>query len=359
MIWCYVLYAAVLGGTPLSLIKNVSLRTLIQRYYLTILVIALILFVILRLAGPSRDFESYIIWFNTIISGEATPALKLKDPAFFIISCVSGWIGLDFLGVLLVFTVITVNTQLYFARLTSNAQYLTLYFYLIFCRLFILQDYTQIRAALAVVLMSLSIILASKSRKASSLGIYVLSLVFHLSAILSLPLMIMALAGSKLRSRAWIFLLVPGVIAVKLGQARISAIASGFSRIAIFIHDKDFYRYREDPHVVNYFAFSFLIRVAFLLIVTFFYWEKLPRQDRFAVLGASMGLFYYVAFSSFAEGVSVRSSELFALLELLVFMIPFNYMKRNWRILYAVASIILAFVYYHTTLLLLPSFNAN
>ncbi len=350
MQWYYFIFCAALSGIPICLINNRPARLLCQKYYFFVLVVLLVLFAGFRSSEVDRDYLNYLGWFNGIAAGDLSPIDWLKDPAFVVSSYFLASIGFGYVGVTLLYAAISVNAKLYFSRLVSGGRWLTLFFYLVLCRSFIRQEMTQTRAGVAIALMSISISLASRGEKRKSILVYCLALAFHLSVLLGLPIFIITFRGFEVRSRLWLASLLPVALVLKFALQNILQLLADFSRVSPYLNGG------YDTEQVKVFTAYFVIRVAALLFVIIVYWDKLSAEQRLASLCTAVGLFFLLALSA-NDALALRSADVFGLFELVVFMIPMQFIRGHLRLAYAVLIICLGFGFFRASLQLIGPYQ--
>ncbi len=343
MYWYYYIYGLVLCGVPLSLVNDGKLRRFIQRLYFPFVVFLLAIFAGLRSPSVDRDYGSYLDWFNWIAAGSLVPQDWVKDPAFVLSSYVISWFGWNYVGVTLFYATTALVAQLYFSKMASHRRWITLFFYLVICRVFIGSEMTQTRAAVAISLMSISILLAFKGKRKIALLLYVVALTFHLSALIGLPPFVLAMLNVQLRSRWWIFSLAPASFFARIALQNVLPILSQISRASDYVNGN------YSTESVRLLSVYFVVRVLALVLVMISYWNKLSSGNRLAVFCCSLGLFVQIALSS-NDALALRGAEVFALFDTCVFMIPLDYLKGNFRILYAAGLVFLGFVLFHSAL---------
>ncbi len=350
MQWYYLIFLAALSGIPICLVNRSPLRRLCQKYYSFGLVLLLVLFAGLRSSEVDRDYMNYLGWFNGIAAGDLSVTDWLKDPAFVVVSYLLASIGFGYVGVTLIYAAVSVNAKLYFSRFVSGGRWLTLFFYLVVCRSFIRQEMTQTRASVAIVLMSISIYLASKEEKRKAILLYCFALIFHLSVLLGLPIFLLTLRGFKVRSRLWLALLLPIALVLKFALQNILQLLADFSRVSPYLNGG------YDVEQVKVFTAYFVIRVAALLFVVIVYWGRLSPEQRLATLCTTVGLFFLLALSA-NDALALRSADVFGLFELVVFMIPMQFIRGHLRLVYAVFIICLGVGFFSASLELIGPYQ--
>ncbi|MHB8387946.1 MAG: EpsG family protein [Acidobacteriaceae bacterium] len=343
MYWYYFIYGLVLCGVALSLINDEKLRRRIQGLYFPFVLFVLAIFAGLRSPDVDWDYGSYLDWFNSVTAGNLVAQDWAKDPAFVLASYIVSGFGLSYIGVTLFYATTALVAQLYFSKMASHRRWITLFFYLVICSAFIGSEMTQTRAAVAIPLMSISILLAFKGKRKIALLLYVVALTFHLSALIGLPPFVLAMLNVQLRSRWWILSLLPAALFARISLQNVLPVLSQISRVSDYLNGN------YSTEGVRLLSVYFVVRVLALALVMIFYWNKLSWENRLAVFCCSFGLFIQIALSS-NDALALRGAEVFALFDICVFMIPLDYLKGNFRILYAAGLVFLGLVFFHSTL---------
>jgi hypothetical protein len=351
MPWYYIPYFASLSGTTLIFINKVHLRSFFQRYGFIVLACFLIIFAGLRAPNVDGDYNNYLEWFNGIAAGNLTAADWLKDPAFDLISLVIASIGWSYVGVTLVYAAISITTKIYFSRLVfENSRWIGLLFYLIFCRTFIRHEMTQTRAGVAIGLMSASVILAVKKEKRKSLLLFILSLTFHLSTIIGLPLLILASSRDVIKSRLWIFSLFPIALLLKVLLQGLLGALTNLERLAPYLNGS------YSVEKVHLFSAYFFIRIFVLMLVTIGFWRRLSHLERLVTFAAGLGLMLLIALSA-NDALALRCADIFGLFELVMFVIPLNHIRGNLRLIYAFFIAIIGLGFFLSSLELIDPYQ--
>jgi hypothetical protein len=350
MPWYYLPYFASLSGTTLLFINKINWRTFIQRYGFIILGSLLIIFAGLRAPNVDGDYNNYREWFNGIAAGSLTTADWLKDPAFNVISLSVTSLGWSYVGVTLIYAAISVVTKIYFSRLVFDGRWVGVLFYLIVCRTFIRHEMTQTRAGVAIGLMSTSIILASLNEKRKALLIFVVSLTFHISAIIGLPLLLLAASRTVIKSRLWIFSLFPIAIFLKFLLQGLLGALTDFERLAPYLNGD------YSVEKVQLFSAYFFIRITVLMLVTVVFWKRLSQLERLVTFATGLGLMLLIALSA-NDALALRCADIFGLFELVVFVIPLKHIRGNLRLAYALFVIAIGLGFFQSSLNLIDPYR--
>lgn len=333
----YLIYFLVLAGAGLAFENRTEWCHLLQKTYLPFMLAILFFFASLRAAGVDRDYQNYLEWYGQVASGDLTLLSWAKDPAYVLISYIAASIGAPFTFVVFVFSGIALLLTIVFIWEVFPNRWFSLFFYIIFCRFFFPYEMTQIRAAAAIPLMSISIMLAYKNKTWAAVTLFVCALAFHLSVIIALPILLLVLFGVRFESRAWIISLIPlGVAGFYMLQSLLSALAD-FSRAAVYLNGN------YDVKSVRLLSVYFVVCTA-ALFYAFIVWNKLSSRDRLLVFSSAIGLFYQAVLSS-NDALALRMSEVLGLFQVAVLVIPLSHLRGNFRVAYLIFLIALGAIF--------------
>jgi hypothetical protein len=333
----YFVYAIVLCGVPICFVNDASLRRQMQWIYFAFTVPLLILFAGMRAPFVDADYYNYVLWFNDIRRGDADLSEWFRDPLFSLISTFISFVGGSYLVVTLIFAVISLPLKLYLASKFVDNRWLTLFFYLLFCHFYLLLDMTEIRAAVAIPLMALSLYWACESKRRRALLTFLLAAIFHFSVILALPVLMLLLIGIKLRSRWWVIVLAPLACAASLTfKGALDALGNVY-RLSEYV-DPD-----EAQGTLTLKSPFFAVLLLVVLIGVFVVWQRLSLHYRVAVFCSGLGLFFFVIFLS-SKPLADRCKDLFEIYSLLLFVVFMQLLQGSKRYVYAAALIVMGFV---------------
>ena len=343
MIWYYAVYCLVSLGLPTCLVDDRNWRRVVQQFYFLCTVPTLILFSGLRSSAIDRDYANYHAWFDWVASGSLVGSDWRKDPAFVLVSYVVAHLGWAYAAVALIYATCAMLAQLEVSKQVSGGRWLTLYFYLVICRTFIPENMTAVRASVAIPLMSVSFVLAARGEKRRALILYLIALCFHLSALIGLPVLVLALLNVQILSRWWIISLAPVAICVKISLWKVLTLLSGMDRVSHYIHGD------YSTKGISLLSVYFIVRVLALLIIFSFYWRKLSKEQRLATMASSIGVFIQIVLSS-NDALALRGAEVFVFFDLYIFMIPLDHLKGIRRVLYMAGLVLLGLVFFRSSL---------
>ena len=184
-----------------------------SKYYLysyIITIFFLMLFCGLRVIGIDRDSYMYSIYFE-MLKGMTLSQSFFENNERFEIGYVffnKIFAGIGFTAMLLFISLITVGIKGYVFFKYSAMPFFSTFIY--FCMFFILREFTQLRDALSVTFLILSILLYYQNKKWVSFLMFLLAFSFHIIAIVYLPIIIFLHYFKD--KRYYYFLLVSGLI---------------------------------------------------------------------------------------------------------------------------------------------------
>lgn len=332
----FYIYGLVASGIVICFLGDTTLRRVSQLLYCFVVLVVLALFASLRSPNVDRDFQQYVMWFNVIQSGDAPLIAWLRDPAFAFFSFIAVKLGLGYQAVAFTYALLGLIATWRFAAAVSMQRWITLFFYLLFCQYYIVLEMTEIRAAVAIPLMALSLYLASQNKRRQAIWTYLLAMLFHFSAIVALPLLIMLLTGSRFRTRRWLVALIAIGAVASLTMRSLIDLLSGLYRISEYLNGG---AEQNDLRVVSWYALAHLLTIAVPVALL---WKKLNRHERMATIGCAIGLMFFVVFG-WNTGLATRCLYIFDVYWLLIMMMILDRLKDNARIFYIAFLTIVGF----------------
>ncbi len=323
----FYIYGLVASGVLICFLRDTTMRRVSQALYCVVILFALAMFAGMRSPNVDRDFNDYAMWFDLIQSGHAPLFAWIRDPAFAVFSYVAAKLGFAYPAVAFLYALLGLLATWCFAVAVSMQRWVTLFFYLLFCQYYIVLEMTEIRAAVAIPLMALSLYLASQGRRRQAVGIYVLALIFHFSVIVALPLLVLVLYGARFRTRGWLIALIVFGAVASIAMRSVIDLLSGLYRISEYLNGGE---EENDLRVISWYALAHLLVIAVPVAVL---WKKLTLHQRVATLGCSAGLMFFVIFG-WNTGLATRLLYIFDVYWLLIMMMILEHLKGNARIFY-------------------------
>jgi len=349
MLWYYLMLWLAMGGAAISMQRNRLVRGYFGVLYFSSSVFVLAMLVGLRSSSP--DYDSYSEWFSYVSANHLVAGDWIKDPAFVLVSAATSSLGLTFVSVSIIFAFAALLSQFTFSILTIDKRLSTLLFFLVFCRTFAGSDMAAIRSAVAIPLMSISIILAFRGKKRLAIAIYCISIAFHLSAVIGIVPLLLAVCGVKFRSRGWILSVIAFAIIARFGLSQMLGLLSQTSRVAVYL---DVMMVQNGPPTA-YLAYI-AARILLMAFILAFLWNKTSPEDRMVLFCFSVGISLQVLFI-FNNALSWRSSDVFGLLDLCVLMIPFKWVTEGTRLAYTGVLVALGMLFFYSGLSILGPYR--
>jgi len=339
MYWYYVIIGLVLCGVVLSLEKDEKIRRYLQIVYFPSILCVLALFVGFRSSSP--DYGSYLDWFDSISRGSLVAADWGKDPAFVLVSYIVCMLRGKFVVVALVFATTALASQFCFCRTVSDRKWITLFFYLVVCRTFIGSDMASIRSAVAIPLMSISIVVASRGKRKFALLLYLVALTCHLSVLIGLLPFVLSMSKVRFSSRWWIVSVAFATIIVWVFLENIVVLLSFASRLSIYTSNLG-----EGHGPPSAYYIYIMMRMLFLALIMMLCWDNLSAESRLALFCYSIGICLQIVLL-FNNALSWRSSDIFGLFDIYALTIPLKLLSGRSQAAYAVGLVALggAFAY--------------
>ncbi len=332
----FLIYGLVASGIVICFLGDTTLRRVSQALYCVVILFALALFASLRSPNVDRDFHDYALWFGLIQSGDAPLFAWFRDPAFAVFSFIAAKLGLGYQAVAFTYALLGLVATWRFAVAASMQRWITLFFYLLFCQYYIVLEMTEIRAAVAIPLMALSLYLASQGQRRQAIWTYLLALLFHFSVIIALPLLILLFAGARFRTRRWLIVLIVIGAVASLTMRGLINLLSGLYRISEFMSGGE---EENDLRVISWYALAHLLTLAIPVALL---WKKLNLHQRMATIGCAIGLAIFVIFG-WNTGLATRCLYIFDVYWLLIMMMILEKLEGNARIFYVAFLVIVGF----------------
>ena len=332
----FYIYGLVASGVLICFLGDITLRRVAQGLYFVSVLLVLALFAGMRSPNVDRDFPNYVMWFDLIKAGDAPLFAWLRDPAFAIFSWIAVKLSLGYAAVAFTYALLGLIATWRFAAAVSMQRWVTLFFYLLFCQYFIVGEMTEIRAAVAIPLMALSLYQAAQGRRRQAVWTYLLALLFHFSVIIASPLLALLFSGVRFRTRNWVVILIVAGVVASITMHGLIELLSGLYRIDEFLNGGS---EQNDLRVVSWYALAHLFTIAIPVALL---WKKLNLHQRVATIACSIGLTLFVIFG-WNTGLATRFLYVFDIYWLLILMMILERLKGNSRIFYVAFLAIMGF----------------
>jgi EpsG family len=346
----FVIYGLVVAGIFICFFGDTRLRRVAQFLYFIVILFVLAMFAGMRSPNVDRDFNDYATWFGLIQSGDAPLFAWIRDPAFAVFSFIAAKLGLAYPAVAFVYALLGLLATWRFAAAVSSGRWVTLFFYLLFCQYFIVLEMTEIRAAVAIPLMALSLYLASQGLRGQAIGTYVLAMIFHFSVIIALPFLVLVLAGARFRTRGWLVTMIALAAVASVAMRSVIDLLSGLYRVSEYLNGG---AEENDLRVISWYALAHLLTIGIPVALL---WKRLDLHQRLATLGCSAGLILFIVFG-WNTGLATRFLYIFDVYWLLILMIVLESLKGNSRIFYIAFLVLVGFSLYCKSLMYVEPYS--
>lgn len=332
----FLIYGLVASGILICFLGDTTLRRVSQFLYCVVILFVLALFAGMRSPNVDRDFQNYAMWFDLIQSGDAPLIAWIRDPAFAVFSWMAAELGLGYAAVAFTYALLGLIATWRFAAAVSMQRWVTLFFYLLFCQYYIVLEMTEIRAAVAIPLMALSLYQASRGERRAAIWTYLLALLFHFSVIIALPLLALLWYGARFRTRKWLVALIAAGAIASVTMRSLIDLLSGLYRISEYMNGG---AEEHDLRVISWYALAHLLTIAIPVALL---WKKLSLHQRMATIGCSIGLTLFVVFG-WNTGLATRCLYIFDIYWLLIMMMILETLRGNSRIFYVAFLVLVGF----------------
>jgi EpsG family len=339
----FYIYGLVAAGVLICFLDDSPLRRVAQWVYFAVVLFVLATFAGMRSPGVDRDFNDYATWFSLIQSGDAPRLAWMRDPAFAAFAWIASRLGFAYPAVAFVYALLGLLATWRFAVAVSARRWVTLFFYLLFCQYYIVLDMTEIRAAVAIPLMALSLYYASEGRRLRAGVIFVAALFFHFSVIVALPFLCLLCWGVRFKTRGWLYALIALGALASLTMRSVIDLLSGLYRVSEYLNGG---AEENDLRVISWYALAHLMIIAIPVCLL---WKRLNLHQRMATIASSTGLMLFLIFG-WNTGLATRLLYIFDLYWLLIMMIVLEQLKRETRILYVAFLALVGFALFWKSL---------
>jgi EpsG family len=342
----WILYGWMIGFAVFNVVTLGDARAkFYSQFGVAVTLLTLALIAGLRGTFVDPDMINYLSWFSWLDRTYESQVESVRDPIFALsaISFVRTNLPISFY--FLIIAIASTMTKWIFLRISRYTALTGLFLYLFFCRFYFLHDMTQIRAGLGIALSSLAIVLLCQRRFGLGFGLFALGIGVHLVASLMLPIAFVALSRAQLGAR---WPLASMLIISILLSFRIDSIISAvglynFSRTS---------NYLDGSYEVNantLFSVYFIVRSAVAGLIILLYWDVLSKLERTILYAVVLGICLQISFLNL-DVFSLRSSEVFAMFDVLMLLIPILRMSQMLSLTYCFTIISLGFVFFVSAL---------
>lgn len=201
---------------------------------------------------------------------------------------------------------------------------------------------TQIRAAVAISIMSITVLEFFEHRRLRGFFVLLLAVIFHFSAVLVLPVCLVLSFGGTFASRRWIAALAALAVAGYFAFQKISLL------LALFARTSDYITGAYETTNASLFSVYLLFRVAIVLLATVTLWNRLRAPERLLIVCSAFGVTLEIALAS-NDTFALRAGELFGLFDVASALVILSYLRRPALIAYVVLLLGLGGVFYYSS----------
>ncbi|WP_157952983.1 EpsG family protein [Limnobaculum parvum] len=290
-----------------------------------------------------RDYLGYTRWIDNIGSSFSDVVAQGKDIGFILIYKFSS-IFSD--GYILFFTLVSFLSILFKLKFSStifNGKFTLLIFFLIFSRFYLLHDFTQVRAGLAIALASYSIVFLMKYHKKKTYLFVLLAGLIHLSSLLLIVLYV--IYGFIKNKRMFFFLLLAlPLLGIFMGE--------GIKNILPLINSDRLNVYLNGEYMtekVSLLTSYYLVRFFVFYFLMFICYSKLISEYKIYLFFTSLSLFFHAALS-WNDAIALRTVEVIGLFDMVTLILPLMCLNNRSRLLYGFLIIIVGILFYMSTM---------
>lgn len=314
-------------------ITNINTQSL---YIVGVLLITILsLFSGLRSPTSDPDYFNYIDWLNLNTPIQDWTALPSKDPLFQMIGILLRSNDENLAFLMLVISLISLSIKIRILKSPEYRGLLGLGLLFLISRFFLVHEFTQIRAGLAISLATLALIYSLERRWLLALIILALGVLTHASTIALAPLLLYSHPANFRRKVVFCGMAV-ALIALLVLYAQYSA--DIVARISPYFSGE--YDVKENSLLSFYFLIK-IATVAFLLIQ----WHELNRGMRLAVISCLYGIILTIIFLE-NDVLSLRLSELTAIFDSICLAYVFIFYSGKYRLIAMQYAVLLSAIFY-------------
>lgn len=341
LIYAYI-YDGLMANGNISYVRFCDLYTLL-------LVVFLIFFAGLRVPGIDHDYNSYINWLNVDKENFIAHVLQGKDIGFLSLYKVISLFSNNFALFFLLIATISIIAKFIFCRLAFDKYYVGILVLLVFSRLYLIQEFTQVRVAMAMGIASCAVLLWYDKNKILSVVLFILSLTFHLSVII-IPVFYIIYNYISFLNKRYVLFFIP-LIAFVLSPLCVELMhLIGSSRVEVYINGS----YHTTK--VSVVSFYYLVRLAIFYFILAFLFNKINDKEKIYLYFLACSLFIQVVFS-WNDVFSLRLTEVLALFDLSALILPLKYLSKQFRLGYFVFIVLVSFLFFYSSLKIVSPYN--
>ena len=308
-----------------------------QKWLLPSLVIVLALFVAFRPAGIDNDYNSYLGYFKN----PTGVAALLTEPTFKMINSLARFLNAPLL-IFVIYAFLAVPCKIIAIKRLSPYWYLSILVW--YAHLFIIQEMTQIRVAVASGVFLFALPYLGDGKKLKFTLCLVASILFHYSALILIPLLLL---GNKHLSRYWkclLFILPIALYAFPfVGMDMLKMIPIPLVQQKLQMYE-ELMIYEGIGTEINIFN---VIAVARLFAYYVLLWKYDYLVDKYPYISILLKVFCYSICAyvalSFMPMLAMRVEELISIIDCILFPLLAVLLRPHWLgrllvIMYAIGT---------------------
>jgi len=284
------------------------------------LVLLLSIFPAIRGEGVDRDYLNYLSWFDLINNQFWVAVEQKKDVGFVLL-----YKGLTFVTeqtwfFFLIAGFVALSIKAKFAIKLKLGNYAALIFFLIISRFYLVHEFTQVRAGLAIALASYAALILMNGERVKSFILFLTAMSIHISIII-IPLIILARRLWPVLNRRLMLLMIPVLGILSAGVSSLLLMFVDSQRIMVYIDT-------DEAGAISLLSFYYLIRMAVFYFIVLKLYNNTNNVQKLILFISSASLFFNAAFA-WNSVLSLRMVEVLGLFDMAMFVIPLNFMRSN------------------------------
>ena len=298
------------------------------------------LFASLRGEGVDRDYLNYISWFDLINNEFWVAVEQKKDIGFVLLYKFLAFITEQPWFFFFVASFIALSIKVKFATKLQFGNYAALIFILIISRFYLVHEFTQVRAGLAIAIASYAALILINGERFKSLLFFIAAISIHVSVIIILLFMMVRSYWPALNNR-FMLLLIPVLGIFSGGVSSLLLMFIDSQRIMVYIDT-------DEAGAISLLSFYYLTRMAVFYFIVFKLYQHTNNVQKIVLFFSAASLFFNAAFA-WNSVLSLRMVEVLGLFDMAMFVIPLLYMRSNSVWLYKTILIVFSFVMFFST----------
>lgn len=313
-----------------------------------IYITGLAVFAGLRSPDVAPDYLNYVSWLRNISENNSFFE-EIKDPLFVGTYLVLNNLGFSDALFFFLIAIFSLSFKYLFSKIVFDNKYSLMILFLILSRFYIPHDFIQVRVGLAIGIASCGLMFFFKGQRSLGSILYIISLGFHLSVSVFVPIFAMLLLNAQVKSRWFLSALI--IISVLLSSVLPKAlnIFSSIERLAPYLDGG------YETKVTPLFTFYFMSRFLLVVVLIAVYFERLNATEKFVTRMSIFGLCIQIMLS-WNDALSLRFAELFGFFDMAMFCIMYRFFEYKSKVIYSLFLIMMGFIYFYSSLKLVNDY---